>query len=145
MRVDFWDRQLTLWARDQVGKPFSWGSTDCAALVRAALHVMYGREMLPDLPTWSTLTEAITVLQAHPVPDMLQQLGARVVAPNFERAGDILLWKDPDHDQLPALGIRFSFNLLITDPAHGVTAPPSRNLTAAFRAAATAYRVPVDG
>lgn len=97
IRLRDWRRRLTTWASQQVGLPFVWGETDCASLVRSALTEMYGADVFPHLPKWTTAREALAVLQAHgSVEAILLNAGAELVTMPFIRAGDIVVLPDQE-------------------------------------------------
>lgn len=90
-----WRAQLHRWARQQLGAPFVWGETDCASLARQALTVMFGEDLLPELPRWSTAREAVAVLAQHGAGvGLLVALGAQEVSLSFIRAGDIVVTEE---------------------------------------------------
>src|SRR3954463_271066 len=94
-----WRSMLRTFAEGSVGQPFVWGSTDGAALVRAALLVMFTDAIEPVLPpTWTTLNEAAQVFDdLESLDAMFRGLGAHVgIGPNFARAGDIIVQAEPE-------------------------------------------------
>lgn len=88
-RIVNWDAALTRWAGEQVGRPFAWGETDCASLVRGALAAMYGEDLV-DLPPWTSARAAARALAAvGSVPAALAQLGAEEIPRAFLTQGDL--------------------------------------------------------
>jgi hypothetical protein len=45
-RLPNWRSLLRTWADEQIGRPFVWGETDCCALTRGALSVMFGFDVV---------------------------------------------------------------------------------------------------
>lgn len=83
---------LVNWAATVLGQPFRWGQTDCASLVRGACAVMYGEDLFPDVPCYTTQGEAMRALAlTGGVRQRLRLMGATVHDLTFARAGDIVL------------------------------------------------------
>lgn len=81
------------------GSSFEWGKTDCASLTRAALAQMFGVEVFPSLPQWSTAREALTVLHEHgTVGSILEKAGAICTTRAYLRAGDIIVTQEPEEE-----------------------------------------------
>lgn len=94
-----WRTRLQRWAAAQQGKAFEWGVTDCAALARAALLEMFGDGIERYLPQWSSVREAVTILQARgSIGAILEELGATRTTVPFMRAGDLVLSAEPDEE-----------------------------------------------
>lgn len=75
------ERALVAWAKRQLGRPFRWGETDCAALLRRGLEIYWGQDRLAGLPTWSSARGALEVLRAHgPAARLLEAAGYRLRA-----------------------------------------------------------------
>lgn len=90
-RVAAWRSQLMTWAGAQCGRPYVWGETDCASLVRAATRQMYGVDVFAGLvPEWRSQREAVRARrQVGGIGGALALAGAvpRVLA--FVQAGDV--------------------------------------------------------
>jgi hypothetical protein len=94
-----WSSRLQKWAAAQQGKPFVWGSTDCAALARAALIEMFGEEISVHLPYWDNVRGAALILQARgSVGSILEELGAERTSVPFMRVGDLIVSAEPEED-----------------------------------------------
>lgn len=121
-RVNNWEQQLLIAARARVGEPFAWGTSDCAALVRWAMTLMWGEELWPDLPTWSSVAEAARVVRDHgTVAQLLAVQGYRRVERWHVQTGDIVV--DPEaFGGLGSAGIVLNgTHLLSTEEDVGVT------------------------
>jgi hypothetical protein len=114
-RVLNWDVNATLWAIDQVGKPFVWGETDCVSLLRRMLAVMYGEPVGPPL-AYHSLNSAIDVSrELGGVRKVLTDLGAvplDLIA--YANTGDVLVdvrraGDDPFEPVLPVITDKFLF------------------------------------
>lgn len=87
-----WQVDLEYWSREQLGRPFVWGETDCHALVTRAYAVIYGA--CPLAPTWTTRREAVRLRDAGWVgEDGLRRLGARSLhgEVGYAQPGDVIL------------------------------------------------------
>lgn len=97
-RLD-WRSALQAWAREQVGKPFVWGQTDCGSLARDALQIMFGRDVVPGLPRYQSWGEAVAAKDQIVLFSLLfEGLGAQASAPAFMRAGDVVVAIEPGED-----------------------------------------------
>lgn len=85
------------WAATQRGRPRIWGETDCGALARAALTEMFGEDVFPALPHWTSPRAALAVLEMiGSVEQLLQAAGAVPTTLPFLRAGDIVIIPDEE-------------------------------------------------
>lgn len=96
MRVLDWRSRLIEWGVQQIGKPFKWGQTDCAMLVRRALEECFGRDLVPHVPQWSDRRRAQRTLKKYGSwRSMLLSLGAEERPINFARTGDVIWMDEP--------------------------------------------------
>ena len=119
-RVRDWRTRLIAWSNAQIGRPFIWGETDCAALVRASLQECFGQDVVPGVPTWQSKREAIRVLKAHEPVKILEALGAVKTTVGFARAGDIVRANETDVVGGIALGVWVDGGCLVTSVERGV-------------------------
>jgi len=121
MRVDNWDVRLFHWGESVRGKPFSWGSTDCASLVIAAMEVMYGVDVFPQVDRWKSLRKAVRVLHdVGSICDLFGAHGATSVPIAYAQSGDILCAPGLDGDDLPRLGVMVNGWVIFSQKKHGV-------------------------
>lgn len=126
-----WEIHLVAFANGHLGRPYVWGETDCAALVRGAVAEMFDPSPLADVPAYATLAEAVRALQVvGDVVAYLEARGATAVPVAFAQAGDVVLLPGDDGDGLPRLGIVVDgrAKLLTSHPEHGVEVVPLRVL-----------------
>jgi hypothetical protein len=97
-RVRYWETALVRWAREQAGRPYVWGVTDCATLARAALAVVFGRDVAPGLPVWKSQASASRIAKRTRVSDALRTLGAIESQAAFAGAGAVVTVPD---DRVP--------------------------------------------
>lgn len=96
-RVADWDAKLLTWAESVQGMPFIWGRTDCGTLARAALTLLFGRDIAPDVPFHRNEKQAIEVVRKYGgVIPVLEQLGAQKMTLPFARGGDIIAIDEPE-------------------------------------------------
>lgn len=75
-----------------LSRPFAWGEHDCVLFAARWVARQTGRDPLAGLPPWSTMREALRVLQG--VGGIEAALDARFprVMPNLARDGDLALY-----------------------------------------------------
>lgn len=77
--------------------PFIWGRSDCATLVRAALSLCFGRDVVPDVPFHRNEEQAAAIQARYGgVVRMLDDLGASIMTLPFARAGDVVAIDEPE-------------------------------------------------
>lgn len=89
-----WDRRLVEWAESVRGRPFVWGETDCATLVRGAVEAMYGPAFLAGIavPEYGTQVGAERAWdQTGGTAAVLVLLGAQELPDGERQRGDVLL------------------------------------------------------
>lgn len=135
-----WSAALMLWANGVQGAAFAWGETDCCALVRAALHAMYGAELVPQVPRWGSEEEARRVWATWDLREILRELGAERVPVAHRQGGDVLCWTPAvDTGPWPGIGIALpTGQVLMTERDFGVLILPAYVLPDE----AEAYRLP---
>ena len=121
MRPRNWDVALAQWARSVVGQPFVWGETDCVWLVRAALRTIYGRDVLPATPSWSTLRGAKRAAAVTTIGAALEGVGAVVVPFVSAQAGDVLML-GRETSGFDGVGVVLDEQVLLANPDRGVYA-----------------------
>lgn len=98
-RLQDWRSHLVKYAAEIEGKPFEWGSTDCGSVARRALIEMFGPAMAMEIPIWTSVREALLILeQLGSLEEYLLELGAEKASPAFVRAGDILISNEPEEE-----------------------------------------------
>lgn len=121
-RVPNWDTLLFEWAESQMGKPYVWGDTDCASLVRAACRVIFGVDALSHIKPWTTRAAALKRHSATGgVYGALMSADWTEVPLPFAQQGDVLTWSQP---ALGGAGVVVARQLLTSDPDHGVQLVP---------------------
>lgn len=110
---------LVTWADAQRGKPFKWGDTDCATMVRKACRVMHGVDPFV-LPAWKSKAKALRVFaECGGIAKALAEI-AQPVGRGFAWTGDIALLEDET-----ALGnslmVVIDSRVLVSQPETGVT------------------------
>lgn len=129
MRVENWDLALFRWLKKKLGKPFRWGRTDCASLVKGAAKAMYGRNVFGDVAPWSSLRTAKEALDAvDSIPAVLVSQGATRVRRAFTQSGDIAYTPGIDDDGLPRLAVVWSGKALVSTLGDGVRIVPLADL-----------------
>ncbi len=115
-----WDVHLFRWADKVVGRPFVWGETDCATLVRAAHVVMYGT----DVFGWPTYRSKLGATKARKkvggILPALQRV-CTAVGRRFARDGDIVVIT---HEGEYGMGIVLGTNAVGTYPGEPVSLVP---------------------
>lgn len=121
LRVRNWDVELVRWGSTQVGRPYEWGETDCGALVRWALTVMYGADPLAG-PGWTGFKSAVAWLKkAGGAELLLQHLHGYEIGRLFAQGGDVVLFPG-DHEGLPRFAVMLNATtVLVSTPEEGVT------------------------
>jgi len=126
-RVRDWRTRLIAWSAEQVGKPFVWGETDCASLVRAALMECFGKDVT-GVPTWRSKRGAANVLKKYPPLEVLGWLGAEKRTVAFARAGDVVSLPDTDTLGDVALGVWIDGACLVSTQKGGVQLVPAAQI-----------------
>ena len=124
-RVLNWDAKLVEFTTMQLNKPFTWGDTDCASLVRGALHAMYGQDLWPEQHLYDSLLSAKHVLdETGGVAAQLLALGATEVHEAFIQQGDIVIGEPLDEDFADNVFVMVSDQLLSATIDAGVRLLP---------------------
>lgn len=121
-RAPNWEATLLDAAGRRVGEPFVWGTSDCAALVRWAMAIIWGQDLWPEVAHWTTEREAIAAGRAHgTVAQMLAARGYQPVERWYAQTGDVVV--EPEaFDGLGNAGVvLMGTHLLMTDATAGVT------------------------
>ena len=120
-RVNNWDLALFRWMKKKLGRPFRWGRTDCACLVKGASRAMYGRNVFPHIASWSSLRTAKETLDGlDDIPAVLASQGATQVKRAFAQSGDIAYTPGLDEEGLPRLAVVWQGKALVSTVADGV-------------------------
>lgn len=120
MRRADWEYLLVEYAVAQRGRPFVWGETDCFALVREALSVVYDPSPLADVPYYFDRPSALLVLrETGDVSEALHVLGGRCAPARLAQQGDLLAM--PGND---GLGLA-RFAVVVDGRGHVLTSSPA--------------------
>lgn len=100
MRARGWEIRLVDYAEAVIGRPFAWGTTDCAMLARDAVRALCNDSSFGnDVPRYSTrLGAARAFRKVGGVVEYLVRAGAVAIDPAHRRPGDIIVVKTPDLD-----------------------------------------------
>lgn len=136
-RLNNWDLLAVEWAMSQIGRPFLWGETDCASLVRGMLLAMYGEEPFGDTPPYRDHLEALEIIRSRgSVLEHLVRIGATPHALPFAQTGDVCVAPgDGDFDSVSPI---VAGRLLVTMPGECISTVPLWQAPEQ----ATCYRVP---
>jgi hypothetical protein len=115
VRQPQWRNNLLTWAKAVHGRPYVWGTTDCASLVRGALKEQFGEDVL-GLPGWGSLRLAQRVwlpLSCNGGPATIferlgaQRLNARRNGARYPMGSILVLTRDPEVDDMrfPSFGV----------------------------------------
>lgn len=133
VRHDNVDVRLARWANDLLGRPFAWGTTDCASLVHRALVVMYGPAITSRLPKrWRTKVAALRLAKLTTAEKCLGELEALEVPAAFARNGDIVVMP-ADGGHPAGMGVVVASAVVTSTPAGGVHAYPVPPTATVFR------------
>ena len=125
-RIPNWDVALHRWASSIAGQPYVWGRTDCGTLVRDALSVMYGADLLEAFDRYDTLRDARRVhAESGGVEVALRLIEAIDIAPPFAQSGDFSI--DDSGPSFPAAAVVVGRSLLWSDAQQGVRLTPKRS------------------
>ena len=95
--IENWDSRLVELAREMTGRPFKWGTTDCASLVRRGLTVILGTDPWQGhVGTWKTRRGALGVSRRLDHEDVLRASGAVQVGIHYAWTGDVALGANMD-------------------------------------------------
>ncbi len=122
MRIENWDVALVAFAEYVRGRPFIWGETDCATLVRRGLGIMLdGDPWRGHLGTWKTKIGAFRISSKTDARRILRGSGAVRVVPGYETAGDLALGPGRDAHGLLRVSLLIpSRKALVAFPDQGV-------------------------
>jgi hypothetical protein len=132
------EQRLVVWAREQVGRPFAWGQTDCALIALEAVGVWTDTNQAGRYAgRWGSDVEALTHFAVELPSDVLRGLGYAEIPASHAAIGDILtVPADPWPEQLHVVVGRLC---LCADPVQGVHLLPTRAFTT--RPGARAWRL----
>ena len=98
-RFDDADLRLIAFAREQLGKPFVWGETNCLAIALRALDVQCGTDIAARYSKYmASERRAMSWVARHGLAGVVSRLieeGAVEVAPAWIQTGDIALVEMP--------------------------------------------------
>lgn len=141
-----WSDDLVRWARDEIGKPYVWGETDCGSLLRRGLAIVYGQE-IGEVPAYDSLSSAYRVSEAiGGLRAVLHRLGAEPIGLKFATTGDVILsddWPAEDHP-LDSGCLCLGPTILTGDPVVGVVVV-DRPREGAFEAWRLPHELPDNG
>lgn len=133
MRVENWDTELVMFAREVCGAPFEWGTTDCATIMRRGLIATLGTDPLKGrLGSWTTRAGALRAFNriAFSPAITLSDSGARTVGEKFAWSGDVAVGEALDDNRLPAIALLLpGRKALVSTPELGVIIVDRLSLT----------------
>lgn len=143
LRQRGWEIALAAWADDVVGKPYTWGQTDCLSLAASAILAMTRTALaLPPYRSAATAKQQVeVVLDEHGSIGgaLLAQGARRIGGASWAQPGDLLVWEPTDEWPFPEVAVVVGHKAIAADEAHGVCVQP---LTVVVRdPAVTLYRV----
>lgn len=114
-----WRNNLIEEASSLVGKPFSWGETDCATVIRLCVNSAYDGEVFPKIPEIDSLETAQQVSKDYGTPEkILRDIGCSEVTINFVQCGDIVIL--PERFDLGSGAIYVRSGYITSDMEYGV-------------------------
>jgi len=128
VRQQHWRSALLNWAQEVRGQPYVWGKTDCAALMRTALHLQFGIDLFAALPQWHSARSAVRIWSElfrdtrGGYAAILERMGATEIRGRKRGRwpmGTILIGHE-DTGLLPAFGIYVDPIVVQSDEEHGV-------------------------
>lgn len=120
-----WRPRLVEWAQQVRGLPYVWGRTDCGSLVREAMIIQFGEDIVPTLPHWTSAFQAnrlwaTTLQEGGGVESLMEQLGAvEVTGQQYGWPMGTIIITSEDSG-LPALGVYIGPIIVQSDQEHGV-------------------------
>lgn len=132
------EQRLVIWAREQIGRPFEWGETDCAMLALGAVGVWTDTDQASKYAgRWASESEALAHFATELPSAVLTGMGYAEIPASHAAIGDIVTVPiDPWPEQLHVVVGRMC---LCVDTVRGVLLLPSRAFTT--RAGARAWRL----
>lgn len=117
-RPQDWKSRLGAWAHEQLDKPFEWGTTDCATLVRDAVGVMFNGDVSADVRRYDSLRGAAEVLaEVGGTLKWLEAHGSVPVDQNYIQVGDVvILPQEPEEIAEGAAVVVVREHVLVTSP-----------------------------
>ena len=136
-----WDVDLERWGAKQIGKPFAWGTTDCASLVIKGQTLIYDHDVF-HAPKYKSRPRALrTLANVNGLRSVLKKYTSQV-GRRFLQAGDVVLvGKGCSELDTDGLLLVIRDYALGTSPVSGVLAVP---LDAIPIKSTTYWRVNVD-
>ncbi len=128
-----YDVLLTDFAVSVQGQRFRWGATDCGSIVRRALKVCHGKDILKGAGLWNSLKAIRKFVKGGGGPvEILMGKGFTEVAPGFARCADVVVVPGEDADDMPQTGILLHRDkVLSSDRLHGVFVSDFRTMEVA--------------
>jgi len=122
-RNDYEVRLMDLAARE-VGKPFEWGKTNCAALAAAAVDAMFGTELFTKSISarCTSAARGLALSRRRETRETLLALGASLIDPAFRQVADIIVAFD---DPWECCHIILGRTCLTSSPEKGVFIIPT--------------------
>lgn len=121
-RVDNWDRRLVEFAATVVGRPFKWGQTDCASIVRRGLTQVFSQDVWKGhVGEWKTKRGALGVSGRTEPQEALRASGAVEVGKHYAWSGDVALGDSvDDHGMLQVALLLPTRKAMTSTPENGV-------------------------
>ena len=119
-RILNWDNALVRWSKRMRGQPFKWGHTDCCAIARQAMDLIFEEPIIWIASEWNDKASALRGLKEKGgIRKFLIGLGAEVHPMAFSHAGDIAVFPYEEYVEGCAVIIRQNY-ALGADPSEGV-------------------------
>lgn len=135
-RTEGWRDRLGLFIQSRYGRPFSWGSNDCAMFAADAIKEMTGTDMAEKFrgyqePPGRAVAKSLEHIMEHVCPIF----GLQEIPSYMALAGDLVLLENPDKKLWPhALGIVGTNGEPVTvRPDEGVVSVPPELIARAWR------------
>jgi hypothetical protein len=132
-RYPDWQVRLEAFVRERRGKPFAWGSHDCALFAADCVEALTGERLLPNMRGYSTAKDALLLIEkAGGLRGIACHALGGFIAPKLARPGDLVLLA-VEGDHFPeALGV-CNGSTALAQGERGVVAVPMAKAVAAWR------------
>lgn len=118
-RIQNVQQHVINYAESIVGKPFVWGETDCANIIRNVLKIMYAYDVCKGIKKYKTEYAAKRrVVETGGTVSVLKRLGAYEIQRNFCQTGDFIV--SPNSDGFDSSFAVINDHVLSANPEKGV-------------------------